>query len=87
MSRKPNLAPALASIVQIVSSKKSNDEISIELAEIIGFDDIELVSEILADRQAFIQSAHRLTPALGDGSAPYEVHSSGSQIPSKMLGE
>jgi Trp operon repressor len=38
------------SLLQILSSKRTNDEISMELAELLGFDELELVAEILADR-------------------------------------
>ncbi|TFY57142.1 hypothetical protein EVJ58_g7210 [Rhodofomes roseus] len=47
---KPNLRDVLPSLSSILNSKGSDDSISEQLADIIGFDDIELVMKILADR-------------------------------------
>ena len=51
--RKPNVKPLLATLRSTLSSHQPNDDISGDLAELVGFDDIELVMEIL-DNRAFI---------------------------------
>ena len=40
----------MPTIRSLLSSKSSDDVISIELAELLGFEDIELVSEIISRR-------------------------------------
>jgi len=49
-SRKDNSKSLGQSLFQILSSKRTNDEISNELAKLLGFEELELVAEILADR-------------------------------------
>lgn len=49
-NRKQSLSPLLGSIRAIISSNRGDDAISGELAEIIGFDEIDLVMDILKDR-------------------------------------
>jgi hypothetical protein len=53
--RKPNVEPLLDSLLAITSSSKPNETISEEVAEIIGYDDIELTMEILDNRTAITQ--------------------------------
>lgn len=53
--RKPNGALLLDSLRSALSSPRSNDDISTELVELIGFDDIELVMEILSNRPAVVK--------------------------------
>src|SRR5258708_9605827 len=48
--RKPSLAPLLATLNSIRSSSRPNDDISADIADLIGLDDIELVMEILENR-------------------------------------
>lgn len=48
--RKATLRDVLPTLSTILSSKDSDESISEQVLEIIGFDDIELVPEILADR-------------------------------------
>ncbi|KNZ73815.1 Putative helicase mug81 [Termitomyces sp. J132] len=59
--RKKNLSPLLDSIRTIISSNREDDVISGELAEIIGFDDIDLVMDILKDRSAVAQELGELS--------------------------
>ncbi|THH12262.1 hypothetical protein EW145_g150 [Phellinidium pouzarii] len=63
----PNLASVVTSIRSILSSSKPDDVASIELAELIGFEQIELVSEIIADRRS---SASRLEALLAEPMKP-----------------
>ncbi|KAG6868444.1 hypothetical protein C0993_002582 [Termitomyces sp. T159_Od127] len=53
--RKQSLSPLLDSIRDIISSHREDDVISGQLAEIIGFDDIDLVMDILKDRSGVAQ--------------------------------
>ena len=46
----PNIFPSLRPLLTIVSSPQTNDEISAQLAELIGFDEIALVVDILENR-------------------------------------
>ncbi|OCH90702.1 Sec63-domain-containing protein [Obba rivulosa] len=49
---KPNVEPLLKSLLSTLSSPRPDDAISEELAELIGFENIELVMEILSNRSA-----------------------------------
>lgn len=53
--RKPNVEPLLATLQSALSSSRPNDDISGEIAELIGFEDIELVMEILDNRMSVVQ--------------------------------
>ena len=44
----------LPSVKSLLSSSRSTDDISEELFDILGYDDIELVSDILQNRQAVL---------------------------------
>ena len=46
----PNIFPLLQPLLAIISSPQTNDEISTQLAELIGFDEIALVVDILENR-------------------------------------
>lgn len=48
--RKATLRDVLPTLLTILSSKDSDESISEQVLEVIGFDDIDLVTEILADR-------------------------------------
>ncbi|PCH41279.1 Sec63-domain-containing protein [Wolfiporia cocos MD-104 SS10] len=52
---KPELEPLLPSLSSILASSRPDEAISEELAEMIGFDKIELVMKILANRAAVVQ--------------------------------
>ena len=52
MKRKPNVAAILPSVLSILASGKSDEMASIELAELVGFEEIELVSELMTQRQS-----------------------------------
>jgi hypothetical protein len=46
----PNIFPSLRPLLTIISSAQTNDEISAQLAELIGFNEIALVVDILENR-------------------------------------
>ena len=46
----PNIFPSLRPLLTIISSPQTNDEIFTPLAELIGFDEIALVVDILENR-------------------------------------
>lgn len=46
----PNIFPSLRPLLTIISSPQTDDEISAQLAELIGFDEIALVVDILENR-------------------------------------
>lgn len=48
--RKATLRDVLPTLLTLLSSKDSDESISEQVLEVIGFDDIDLVTEILADR-------------------------------------
>ena len=52
-NRKPDGHLMLDSVRSILLSGQSDDAISGELAELVGFDELELVSSILSDRDQF----------------------------------
>lgn len=53
----PQLADSLRhTVVTALSSSRSGDEISAELAETIGFDQLDLVGSIISDRQAALSA-------------------------------
>ena len=53
--RKPDLEPLLRSILELLSSPRDNDAISGELAELIGFDNIEISMGLLENRHEVAQ--------------------------------
>ncbi|KAG6817216.1 hypothetical protein H0H87_011574 [Tephrocybe sp. NHM501043] len=59
--QKSDVQPLLGSIRAILSSNRGDDVISGELAEIIGFDDIDLVMDILKDRNIVAQELKSLS--------------------------
>lgn len=46
----PRTAPLIPSLAQLLSSPKKDEEISEEVAELLGFDAIELVMEVIRKR-------------------------------------
>ena len=48
--RKPTLRDTLPALSAILGSPESDESISEQVLEAIGFDNVELVTEILADR-------------------------------------
>lgn len=52
---KPHVESLLVSINSLLSSSRPNESISEELAEMIGFEEIELALEILNERAALSQ--------------------------------
>jgi len=46
---------AAESVTAILQSKQSDDEISAELVELLGIDDIELVMELIHNRRPLVQ--------------------------------
>ena len=47
---KPNIFPSLRPLLTIISSPQTNDEISAQLAELLGFNEIALAVDILENR-------------------------------------
>ncbi len=45
-------------LLSILSSKRTNDEISSEMTELLGFDDLELIMNVLADRATINAEVH-----------------------------
>ncbi|OJT11665.1 hypothetical protein TRAPUB_11807 [Trametes pubescens] len=65
---KPDVEHLLPSLVSLLSSTKPDDAISEELVEMIGFDNIELSMQLLANRK---DAVRELTAFLsGDSSQP-----------------
>jgi antiviral helicase SLH1 len=52
---KSNVEPLMAMLHSTLSSSRPNDDISGDIAELVGFDDIELVMEILDNRASIVQ--------------------------------
>lgn len=57
--RMPNLEPVLGTLHSTLASSRPNDDISGELAELVGFDDIELVMELLDNRTYAVQEVSK----------------------------
>jgi antiviral helicase SLH1 len=51
----------MATLHSTLSSTRPNDDISADIAELVGFDDIELVMEILDNRATVVQEVSRMT--------------------------
>ena len=75
--RKPNGHLMLDSVRSILSSGRPDDAISGELAELLGFDELELVSEILSNRSQLFDEprvVNEQTPT------PFTSKSKGAEI-------
>ncbi|KAG6911722.1 hypothetical protein DXG01_007972 [Tephrocybe rancida] len=59
--QKPDVRPLLKSLRTILSSPREDDLISGDLVEIIGFDDIDLVMDILKDRGTVMQELEQMS--------------------------
>jgi antiviral helicase SLH1 len=46
---------AAESVTTILQSKRSDDDISAELAELLGFEDVELVTELIHNRSQLVE--------------------------------
>ncbi|ESK97545.1 activating signal cointegrator 1 complex subunit 3 [Moniliophthora roreri MCA 2997] len=57
---KPNFNTILPSIHSLLSSNRSDDEVSAELVEILGFDDIELVMQVVSSRPSLVHEMEQL---------------------------
>lgn len=57
--RKPNIEPLFVTLHSILFSSRPNDDISGEIAELIGFDEIELVMEILDNRTSVMMEVSK----------------------------
>lgn len=71
-NRKPNGHLMLDSVRSILSSGRPDDAISGELAELLGFDELELATEILSNRSQFFEELRVIneptpTPLLSKG--------------------
>ncbi|GLB33685.1 putative sec63 Brl domain containing protein [Lyophyllum shimeji] len=58
--QKPNVTPLLDSLHAILASTREDDVVSGEIAEIVGFDDIELVMDILSQRTSVAEELEQL---------------------------
>ena len=61
-NRKSDGHLMLDSVRSILSSDRSDDTISGELAELLGFDELELVLDILSDRSQFLEQPRVVNP-------------------------
>lgn len=52
---KPNIEPLIPSLLTTLSSERQDDDISGELVEAIGFDNIELATDILVNRRQIVR--------------------------------
>lgn len=54
----------LPTVRSLLSSNRSNESVSAELADLVGFDEIELVSELIDRRPEVVRTAcvHRCPP-------------------------
>jgi len=50
----------LEPLLSTLSSDRRDEDISAELAELIGFEDIELVMEIIHNRSMFVEAVSKL---------------------------
>ncbi|TFK43400.1 Sec63 Brl domain-containing protein [Crucibulum laeve] len=68
--QKPNSRLLLENLLSILSSLHPNEEISGEVAELVGFQDIEIVMEIINNRSTITQelSDHLLNAGMRDNS-------------------
>ncbi|KAF9569347.1 Sec63-domain-containing protein [Agrocybe pediades] len=64
LQRKADGNHIAQSLLSILSSSRSNDEISGEIAELLGYDEIELVMHILDDRSSTLQQLKDQTSPL-----------------------
>lgn len=55
VASKSQIEPLLVSVHSLISSSRPNESISEELAEMIGFDEIELVMDMLNERTQLSQ--------------------------------
>lgn len=61
LDRKPQIEPLLMSLNSLLSSSRPNESISEELAELIGFEEIELAMDILNQRDSL---CHEVTSCI-----------------------
>ncbi|KAF6762354.1 Sec63-domain-containing protein [Ephemerocybe angulata] len=80
LDRKPELQSLLDAILATLSKDDPEEDVSTELVDIIGYDDIELVFEITANRSVFKQEAQDRLSMLRNN-----VHGSGSTNPEDMF--
>lgn len=59
-TRKPNVKPLIPALHSTLSSSRPDDDISEDIAELVGFDAIELVMEILDNRALIVQEVSRM---------------------------
>ena len=59
--RKPHLEPILSTLQCTLASHRPNDEVSGEIAELISFEEIELVMEIMANRALVSRDVNSFT--------------------------
>lgn len=65
--RLPNADSLLPSLQYILASNKTDEEISVEAAELLGFENIELVTEVISKRR---DAMNRLNRILNGHDAP-----------------
>ncbi|KAL0949691.1 hypothetical protein HGRIS_009728 [Hohenbuehelia grisea] len=69
---KPNVRSLSGPLRSLLSSSRDNDDISAELVEVVGFDEIELAMELLNHRADAVNELERLESSIsrGDHAAP-----------------
>jgi hypothetical protein len=74
-TRKSNVEPLFPTLHSTLSSSRPNDGISGDIAELIGFDDIELVMEILDNRASIVQAVSTIMVFLVPNAANSRLQS------------
>lgn len=77
--QKPHLRPLLGSLHTILSSDRHNDDISGEIAEMVGFDEIDLVMDMLNERAAVVHELEGVVdlPLRSEPSTSAGLHATG----------
>jgi len=67
--REPKLQPILSHLHAALASQDSNEAVSEDLFDMIGYDDMEMIVEIL-DNRSFIAASVRYQPEVSPGERP-----------------
>lgn len=88
---KPHGPSIATSLLSVLLSGRPSDQISGELADLVGFDDIDLVVKILNNRHAFVQELqdylHGQNEPIHGGSNPQCIISSTGIRPNDLFAE
>ncbi|THV08678.1 Sec63-domain-containing protein [Dendrothele bispora CBS 962.96] len=74
---KANVEHLLEPLLSTLSSNRRDDEISADLAELIGFEDIELVMEIMHERSTFVETLRQYCLSIKNPTRVSEAGSNG----------